>query len=236
MKKKLSNIMLSSFLIATILIFYASNAMSQETREVSGFSKISISIAAKVYLSQGDEESLTLEGDEKTIEKIETTVSQNTLKIKYKNPLFSQNNKDVTVHITAKQIEELSLAGSSELKAKTKISSPRIKFAISGSGKINIDDLFTEDIEAAISGSGNIMVDGKSHIKTTQLSVSGSGDYIAPNLKTENAKVSISGSGKCKIFATENLVVRVSGSGRVYYNGEPVVDAKLSGSGNIKKL
>ncbi|MFP4042036.1 MAG: head GIN domain-containing protein [Bacteroidales bacterium] len=236
MKKKVFKLMLSSFLLITTTVFLTSGSLAQEKRDVSDFSKVSISIAAKVHLSQGDKESLTLEGDEETLEKIETTISDNTLKIKYKKPLFFGRNKDVTIHITAKQIEEINLAGSSELKAETNISSPRMRFVISGSGKINIDDLSTEDIEAVISGSGNIMVDGKSQIKSTQLSISGSGDYIAQDLKSENLEAKISGSGKCKIFATENLKVHVSGSGKVYYNGKPVVNAKISGSGNVEKL
>ncbi|MFO8235454.1 MAG: head GIN domain-containing protein [Bacteroidales bacterium] len=234
MKKKSSRIFLP-FFMAMMLLFTGTHMTAQKTRNVSDFSKISIAISADVYLSQGDKESLCLEGDQDILEKIETVVSGNTLQIKYKSSFFMPRKKNITVHLTAKDIDELNIAGSAELKAKTKISAPEINFNISGSGKIEIDELETNNIEASISGSGDIILKGSKKLKNIDLSISGSGKYIAPNLQTENIHASISGSGKCEVYASKKLTASVSGSGKAYYNGNPVVNAKISGSGNVSK-
>jgi len=237
MKKKLFATVLSFvFILSFVLSAAGQSDNKKEEREVSGFSEISISIAANVYLSQGDEEKLVLEGDEDALEKIETEVHGNTLKIKHDGMFNFGSIKKVNVYLTAKQIDEISIAGSADLEARTKISSDEMDLNVSGSGQIEIGDLETGEIDASISGSGEIKLAGLKSVRELELSISGSGDLEAENLEIEEAEIAVSGSGSAKVHVSKDLEVDISGSGKVYYKGSPVVNADISGSGKVRTL
>lgn len=238
MKKKPTSYLMTWFL-AVCFIFATTSLQAQnkkEERQVSGFSEISISVSADVYLSQGDEEKLVLEGDEDALEEIETEVRGDELKIKYKGTFHFGNIDKVKIYLTAKDISEINIAGSAKLEAKTKITASNLDFAVSGSGKIRIKDLETNEINASISGSGDIVLGGSKKAEELDISISGSGDLDSEELEIGSAEISVSGSGGCKVFVTEELDVSISGSGRVYYKGSPVVNAKVSGSGKVKTM
>lgn len=224
------------FVVSLSVTATAGSSDKKEERKVSGFTEISISIAADVYLSQGDEEKLVLEGDEDALEKIETEVKGNTLRIKHEGTFHSGNIKKVKVYLTARDIEEISIAGSADLQAQTKISSENIELNVSGSGKIEIKELETDQIDASISGSGKINLAGTKTVSSLDLSISGSGDLDAEKLEVQEAEITVSGSGSATVYVTEDLEVDISGSGRVYYKGSPVIDADISGSGKVKTI
>jgi hypothetical protein len=238
MKKKLFNPGLT-LLIALMMVFITTSSFGQdkkEKRDVSGFSEISVSISADVYISQGDKEELIIEGDEDALEEIETEVRGNELKIKYDGPFHFKSIEKVKVYVTAKEIEEINVSGSADLIAKTKISSREMDINVSGSGKIEIGDLETDEIEATISGSGNIFIGGSKAVSELDISISGSGDLDSENIEIKEAEINVSGSGGCKVHVTEELEVAISGSGKVYYKGSPMVNADISGSGKVKSM
>ena len=207
----------------------------KEVRNVSNFSEISISVAGDVELSQGNEYKVVLEGDEDMLEKIETEVKGEELKIKYKSRInFGWNTDKVKIYITTKKVEEISVAGSATIKAQTKIKASEMEFNVSGSGKIYVDNLEASTIEANISGSGNISIGGEETAKSLDVSISGSGDLNAENIK--KGEIDISGSGRCKVHIKDSLEADISGSGRVYYKGSPLINAQISGSGKVRSM
>ncbi|MEF8811627.1 MAG: head GIN domain-containing protein [Bacteroidales bacterium] len=229
------------FILITGLLLSEANAHvfsndKKENREVSAFSKISMSVSGDLYLTQGDEYKLEIEGDEDLLDDIETTVKNGRLKIKHNKPFrFSWNNKKVKIYVTTKEVEELSLSGSGNIIARTPISTEDVQFNVSGSGEIKIDELEAANINASISGSGDIRLAGRNSGGSLDISISGSGELHASDLRLRRAEISISGSGSCDVHVTENLEADVSGSGKVRYNGNPVIDADISGSGKVVK-
>ncbi|KXB08216.1 hypothetical protein AKJ55_01320 [candidate division MSBL1 archaeon SCGC-AAA382M17] len=238
MKTKLL-IITTTLIAATVLQFNTATAKisgddKKENRKVSAFSKISMTVAGDLYLTQGDEYKLVIEGDEDILDDIETIVSGDRLKIKYNKPFgFSWNSKKVKIYVTTKEVEELSVSGSGDIIAKTAIKNDDIAFNISGSGEIEIEDLETTDINASISGSGDISLGGRKAAESLEINISGSGELHASNMEIRRAVISISGSGSCDVYISENLEVDVSGSGKVRYKGKPVIDADISGSGKV---
>ena len=233
-------------LITVVLLFTglslrASNANAngddkKENREVSAFSKISMSVSGNLYLTQGNEYKLVIEGDEDDLEDIETTVKGDMLRIKYDKPFgFNWNAGKVKIYVTTKEVKELTVSGSGNIMAGTPISTDDVQFSVSGSGEIEIDELEVSNIDAAISGSGDIRLGGRNSAESLDISISGSGKLHASDLKLRRSKISISGSGSCDVHVTEDLEVDVSGSGKVHYVGNPVIDADISGSGKVVK-
>jgi hypothetical protein len=200
---------------------------------VDNFSSIGMSIQGELYLSQGSPQRLILEGDAEILEKITTEVRDGMLRIKPAIP-YSGTKSTVKIWITTAEINGLHLSGSGNINAETAIKSDEMELKISGSGKIHVDDLACDEVDAAISGSGDIILGGSAD--EFNLAVSGSGSCVADRFRVEEASIKISGSGNCKIDAVKDLEAAISGSGSVYYVGNPTIDATVSGSGKIRKM
>lgn len=234
--KKLVSTTIILFLISTLGVI-SSSAQQKETRDVKDFTGVSLSIAANIYLTQANSYKVELVADADLLEKIETVVDGNTLKIKRRNNLdWSWSNKKVLVYITMPQVEKLSISGSGDIVAQTPINSNRLDMGISGSGDIKIEDLSVKAIDVSISGSGDILLAGKNISESATYSVSGSGDIRAEGLQCKKVEVHVSGSGDVRVWAVDELNSKVSGSGDVYYKGRPLINSKSSGSGGFHSL
>lgn len=220
--------------VMVIALFVMTNmAYSQkETRNVSEFTKISFSVSGRLYLRQGNTQSLVLEGDD--LDEISTEVSGGKLRIKKKNSTWNWGRSKIDVYITVKNLEEINLSGSGKIIGETKFEVEDLELSISGSGDMKMD-VYANRIETGISGSGSVELKGVSG--QNRLSISGSGKFDAEDMEAESYKISISGSGSCRINVSKEIDARVSGSGSIYYRGNPdKVYNQSSGSGKIRKI
>jgi hypothetical protein len=191
----------------------AAAADSREARQVPGFNGISLAAPIRVEVTQGDSESLVLEGDAKALADIETVVENRLLKIRLKQGVRALWSSKVRAIVTARSIDQL---------------------AISGSGDIAAPQLRGDSLKIAIAGSGDVSVGGTTGNLST--SISGSGDVKAERLEARSVTVSIAGSGDATVWARETLTVNIAGSGDVRYVGEPAVQKSILGSGSVKRL
>ncbi len=215
----------------------STNAQQRETRKVSGFTGVSLSISADIYLSQAADYKVEIEADADYLEKIETVVDGDMLKIKNKDHFnFVFHDKKVKIYISMPQVNVLNISGSGDILAQTAIKTDDLKIKISGSGNIKVEILSVKNLNLAISGSGDIYMAGTNMAESASYSISGSGDIDNQNLQCKKVDISVSGSGDIKVWSVDELDARVSGSGDVYYKGRPIVNAKTSGSGGIHHL
>jgi len=189
-----------------------SGRVTTETRNVSGFSAISMGGSGRVVVEQTGTESLTVTADDNLLPYIKTEVHGNELSLGVKDFTNISPSTDITYKVTVKNLDGLSISGSGMADAQ-KIQTKRLKIEISGSGK------------AKAVGSADDL----------ELSISGSGDYEGDRLQTKRADISISGSGSATVAASDKLDANVSGSGSVTYTGEPRVTQQISGSGSVRK-
>jgi len=73
------------FLILCFALISTGSFAQKQKRQVDGFDEISLGVSADLYLRQGNQTNLELEGDSDDLEDIITEVKGNTLVIKYKN-------------------------------------------------------------------------------------------------------------------------------------------------------
>lgn len=205
-----------------------------EERNVKDFSEIAMSVSGTVYVKQGSPCKVVLEGDQNDLEKIETVVEGDKLKIKTKS--WTSNIGKITAYVTCPNIEGLYVAGSGKMIAENDFSSEELDLAVSGSGELRLKGIQCEEMDIHVSGSGDVYVDNDGQAEEVDISISGSGKVYAENLKVNECDAHISGSGSCKIYVTDELEARISGSGSVYYKGTPKIDASSSGSGKVKSL
>lgn len=228
-------IILSVIIVAMTLTAGFSNGQSivKETRDVSGFTRVSFGVSGDLYINFGSEFKVVLEGEKALLGDIVTEVSGGKLVIKKENWRFNMNEK-VTIYITMPEIKGLGVSGSGRAEIKDAVKAENLDLSVSGSGKLFTTDVVAADLNCSISGSGDIIIGGSGDATKADISISGSGNYRGEPLKIGSAEISISGSGNCSCNVTGSLRASVSGSGNVTYLGDPKVDVRVSGSGRVR--
>ncbi len=212
-----------------------SNEIVKETRKVDSFNSISLSVSASVYLSQGSQQKLEIEGSKESLEKIETIVSGNMLVIKTKE-IYHQDIDKVVIYIVVPEIKRLMVAGSGDIISQTSFKTDEVTLKVSGSGTIRIQQLDVINADIDISGSGNVELTSGIAKDITNIEITGSGDCSAERFQSGTVKVNIAGSGTAKVWAVSKLDTYITGSGNVYYKGNPLVNANATGSGRTRAL
>ena len=238
MKTKIKKLIVLNALflfLTSASVFAGMNDMKKENRSVGDFDAISLSISADLYLTQGSKNEVIIEADEDVLEKIITEVNGGELDIRFERWFNYKNYGDIKVYVTVKDIKSLTLAGSGDIISKSPIKSEKLNLEVTGSGKINIDDLNVQKVGAIISGSGDIRIDGNSKADGLRVTVTGSGDFLSDKIEFVNADFTITGSGSIRAFVSGELGATITGSGKIYYKGKPLIDADITGSGKIKK-
>ncbi len=205
-----------------------------QERSHTDFSKISLGMAADLYITQGEEYAISVEASENLMEIIETKVSGSTLKIDIKKGKCIKNNYEVKVHVTLPALNRLSISGSGDVFVTKKLTTDELDLNISGSGSLSIDSLDANRLETNISGSGDLFITAIDTVETEKIDISGSGEIHTFNVPAKKVDIRVSGSGECEVYAIEELEVDISGSGNVTYKGNPIIDQRISGSGSIK--
>ncbi len=226
------------FLGILIVGFFVANPVlaKDEKRDLPAFTKISLRISGKVYLEQGNTQSVRIVAEDETLEEIITEVKDRTLSIKFPNTNMFRNWNPgkIEIFITIPGIDALTVSGSGDIISK-EIKSRILDLAVSGSGNIDIEELTSEQVNTAVSGSGNITVSGDGVAKELKARISGSGNINASGFEAEQVDVQTSGSGNCSVISNGEIKARISGSGNVNYSGNPAIDSSVSGSGKVKK-
>ena len=216
-----------------LLTTFQANAQ-KEARELAPFHKITIALAANVYLEPAQRQSLEIEADKELLEHLVTEVKNGELQIKLDKRWQNKRRKSTpTIYISLPELEALKVAGSGTVQTENTFRSKQLELAVSGSGSIRMP-LETDELDLKIAGSGDMDLQGQA--ENARIRISGSGEVNAPSLRVQSCEIRISGSGDCRIRAEEALTARISGSGRVLYSGSPQqLNVQSSGSGTVRK-
>lgn len=232
-----------SFLL--LLIFYSFTACTEikgsgnvinEARDVGNFKRVSLSGSGQLIITQGNEDSLTVEGEDNIMPRIKTEVKGETLSLSYERDSWWEKvrpTRPIKFKLKMIDITGVNLSGSGSISASN-INTKDLEVDISGSGNVIIDRLVAEGLAVNLSGSGNFTFSGE--VIKQEIRISGSGKYHAPELESQTVRVRISGSGKATVRASQRLDVKISGSAKVKYYGNPRLITDISGSGSVNSL
>lgn len=210
--------------------------VKKETREVSGFTGISLSGNMNVRLAYGTSNSITVEGDENLLPYIETKVEDGNLVVKSKDKVGLKTRNKLMVYVSLTKLTELRVSGSGNITGAGDFKNDgKTKISLSGSGNINVGIHSFNETSIAISGSGNVTLKGNS-TNNIDATISGSGNIDCSSVSCNDVFAHVSGSGNIKVFANKSIDAKVSGSGNIYYKGSATnINLKSSGSGKIIK-
>ncbi|GJM36238.1 MAG: DUF2807 domain-containing protein [Saprospiraceae bacterium] len=203
--------------------------MVNATLDVTGFRGVDLDIPIKVFITQGPDFDVVVEGKQNIIDELELDVSNGVWDIKTDHCV--RDIGDMKIFITMPEVDFLGISGSGSIVSTGVLLVDDIELKISGSGELDVE-VEADDIDGRVSGSGTMRLFG--FADQLDYRVSGSGDLKAFDLEVRKADIQISGSGDAEVFVTELLEVRISGSGDVIYLGNPTIDASISGSGEVR--
>lgn len=241
--KSLTKLMLAVVLtVGSAVTAVANNAVAiikpaynTEDRHLSGFSAVEVAGSFDVVITQSSTESVKVDAPADILKRIVTEVQGGVLKIYTKKGDWSWGGDDrVIVHVSAKSINSISLAGSGDVKFDGGIKGNSLALKLSGSGDVS-GKVDVTSLESSIVGSGDIKVTGRA--QNSVVKVAGSGDFTGANLVTTNTTVKVVGSGDARVNASQKVDASIAGSGDVYYTGgAKSISSSTSGSGDISKF
>ncbi len=213
-----------------------------ETREVSGFDRVALREFGELVITQGEEESLTIEARQDILSRLETEVKDGKLVIGSRGSWLDKlgdalatgfTRKRIRYSLTVRQLTGLEVSGAAAVRV-AKIETDRLALKLSGAGDVNIESLDAQRLEVDLPGAGKISVAGRVAEQTVTLS--GAGSYDAPKLESQKAKATLTGLGSATVWAVEELDATIRGLGSVSYYGTPKVRKEITGAGGVKSL
>jgi hypothetical protein len=183
-----------------------------ETREVSGFTAVSLNGVGHLIIDQTGSESISITADDNILPTIETRVRGNKLIISIEDNTSFNNLTELTYHVTVQAIDTLEL---------------------NGAGEVEVLNLEGQDWQTTLAGGGTITVSGKVDTQTAELN--GAGAYNAEALQSQEATVRQNGAGMAIVQVSERLDVSIDGLGSVEYIGNPTVREEINGLGTVRQ-
>jgi hypothetical protein len=205
---------------------------SLETRDLKGFTSISASLAANIYLRQSDSFSFKAVGRSRLLDRLETTVKDSILRIRlHKDNDFFNDIERVSIYISALSFERFDFSGFGKIVSENTLKGSKLRVFQSGAHSVDLD-LDYDELSVDMSGVGNMALRGKT--QKADLEMSGTGNIDAYDLTVQNAECGVSGLGSISCFVENDLFAKVSGLGSVKYKGEPKHFKKsVSGLGKV---
>lgn len=251
-----------TFLLAATLLITGTAAYAQSnnnadtsvftsnTYALQGFTSLRLQGPFNVFINIGTTEEVKIDAPAEVMNDIIAEVNHGELNIHNKHDNWLKNagrawysdknwwNRDnhprVSVYITAKSLEGISVSGSGKVIVNDPVTAKGFDLTLHGSGKIETK-INAASLHTVMSGSGNITVSGNAG--SSSVRISGSGKFSGRDLVTENSTVHISGSGHADVNASDKVSASVSGSARVSYAGNPKnVSTSKSGSGAVSRM
>lgn len=232
-----------------------------ETRDVSGFERVEVCCGMHLVLIQGDQDQLTLEGEDNILREIETFVRGETLIVRYRSttlfPLrffdLLRTNRPVMVYLQMVNVRGVDISGGGTLETEG-IANERITLNFSGGSTSAIGELEAEDVGVNASGGSEVEIDliavdsldidlsgggrvtiGAGTVTEQQVTVSGGGHYLASGVEGQSANLEVSGGSVAEVWVMESLDVEASGGSHVEYLGNPSIDQELSGGSEVNR-
>jgi hypothetical protein len=205
-----------------------------EERSVGSFDRVEVNGALDVYVTQGPQHSVKIEGDENLLKYILVDERGGELEVRTKSGVSLSPTRKMKVFVASPRYEKLEVNGACNIIGENRISSPeRLEVEVTGAGNVRME-ADAPELKAGISGAGKMQLAGKT--RDFDLRISGAGKAQCYDMLSENTKVDLSGAASAEVFASVTLDAEVSGAGNVRYKGSaPEVKQRVSGAGSVKK-
>ena len=210
-----------------------------ENRDIKDVTRVMLKDYGQLFITQGDEESLRIEGEPDVLQTVKTWILDGELILDIDESWFQKTWNAVTsavegrslkYYLTVKTLEGIFVQGAAQVKMQG-LKTQSIYLTLKGAGELVVKGIEAGLVDISLPGAGVISVSGKTD--RLQVSVKGAGSFDGPQLESREAVVSLKGVGKASVKATASLDATVDGVGAIEYFGEPQVRQQVSGLGKV---
>lgn len=209
-----------------------SGKIVNESRDVSSFNQIDLNGMGELIITHGDKESVTIEAEDNLMPYIKTNVNNNKLTISFENNM-PMPTKSVKIHVTVKDINSINVSGSGKINSNN-LNANDLTISVNGAGESILNNLNAQSLKMKITGAGKMTVSGNVNDQT--IDISGAGEHNANNLASKSASISINGGGKATVKVSDTLNAIINGAGEISYIGSPKINQQINGAGFVKQI
>ncbi len=208
------------------------NVITEERNVNEDFDQVKGSAGLEIFLTEGEENKITVEADENLMEFIETKIENGRLTITTSENIGSSEAKKI--HIVFKNLSEIEASSGAEITGNSVIKNENLSLQSSSGATLKLE-VFSKDVSAKTSSGAEMKITGKSSSLTAKAS-SGS-ELDARDLMVINCNADASSGASISVNVKERLTTDASSGGEIQYYGSPTeVSKNDSYSGNVQKM
>lgn len=199
---------------------------AERKENVTAFEKVEILGSPTVYYTQGEKTEVRIEGPESLVNRLEATVEDSILKVRYKKGSFSFlhfgiDEDHAIVHVTSPDLIGVMVSGSGDFLCKSPLDTDNMKIELHGSGEVKFHSIICDHIQASVMGSGDMEL-GNVQTRTADFTITGSGDLNAHLHHCDKTSLELTGSGEMKVSFADcgEANCNITGSGDIELRGD----------------
>ncbi|GAA4428690.1 hypothetical protein GCM10023188_13130 [Pontibacter saemangeumensis] len=204
---------------------YSDNVQTFDLRD---FDEVTVSGPYHVQLTQGDNFSVRVRGEERDMRRMKVEKLGQELRIGFteKNIELFEDDDPVLIQIVAPDYREIDLSGA--IKADIgRVNADDLQLNLAGAIK-SVADLDVRNLKVDIAGACISKFTGRAD--NFELDVTGAGVVDAEDLKATSVDADVTGASAAEVYATTTLRAQASGASRITYRGNPS-DTTIDSSG-----
>ncbi|TAF67519.1 MAG: DUF2807 domain-containing protein [Cytophagales bacterium] len=189
----------------------------KEERSISGVEKLVLRGAANLYLTQGNNESLTIEADDNIVPIVITEVNGGVLEIGMDK--WVRDYEKFNIYLTVKQLNSIKVSGACDIEAKSLFKSNE-SFVLEVSGATDVDLILeVPSIKCSVSGASDVTLKGNS--TQMEVDINGASDFKAVEFLVQKATVLVSGASNADVNVAQEITYDERGASDIRYKGSP---------------
>jgi hypothetical protein len=232
------------FALLLFIGFTITHSVAQKNYPVNEFDKVIVSPHIQVTFVAGDEESVRIESNSVSSDKLNIEVNNKTLRIyldsakeytrnrktshgyeQYKTPVYQ--GTVVTAVVTYKTLNELSLRGEENHVCKSPLNGGVFKMWIYGESEVTLNEVNLDELVTVFYGESDLFIKAGSirHQKYTSYGESKVNSY---NITGRTSKVTSYGEADFKLNVSDEIKLVAFGETKLHYKGNPVISKKIN--------
>ncbi len=235
------------------LICTSQMILAQAKTTVESFNKVIISPHIETTFVQGDEESVTILENTLSNDNINIEVKSGVLRVylddakvttkhkkivkngmKTKVPIY--RGKVLTVQVTYKHIDNLSLRGEQEITCTSPINTEKFTLKIYGESQVVFNEVNFKEFNVDVYGESKLTIK-KGNVENQHITTYGEGVINLVKVDNKTSKLKAFGEAKFSVNASERIKFTAYGEAELYYKGNAQIDRGLSiGESKVNQL
>lgn len=203
MMKSITKICALAVLLGSVTSVWAEEYKTREVSNAPAFSAVEVNGGdINVHFTQGEGHAFAISGPAKLVKATKIKVKENTLFIEYNEPFFTGDDNDVTVRVTAPQLNRVTVYGEADFESKTAFQGRELSIKTRQNGEVSMKNVAVEQINIDAKGSSSVDLD---YVQANKIRVS-SLDRAEVELSGHTGQFEVTKKGMFAEVDTEKLV------------------------------